>query len=442
MYEIRSAAAHEALPLQRQLRLSDCDPQTGRHLLEHLADRLGAFADGELVGLVRLLPLDEGEREDGSVSRMEGPFVLPGHESCTEALHARVVSRLTGKTRLWRYTPRKTPVGEYDINSITIISGVQAIRKRPGMYIGGVDAAAMREVLFETVSNTLDEHLAGHATHVDITHTDGTWSVTDDGRGIPVVPLDRDGRSPLELGMQELYCGDYRGTTRTHAHAGWRGLGLVVLSALSEQCTVEVERDGQRHRQDYARGLPTSFLHTIATTGQRGTTLRLRFDAEIFGEAVLTPDDLRPRLLELAGLNPGLTITLQGEALTSGGLLGLAEEAAGGPLSDVRHIEAEADGVSVRAVVGWCGTGSPVVRSYCNQSPTVEGGSHVEGALSALSDLPQPGMVLLLAVRLRDPAFGGRTRDRLNMPKITAIVEALVVTGPHAHPRPQPARLR
>jgi hypothetical protein len=429
MYTIRSAAAQEALPLQRQLCLSDCDPATGRHLLEHLATRIGAFDGDTLVGLVRLLPLDRQERESLRHVRMEGPFTLPGHD-CAAALHARVLQELGPKVDLWRHIP-PPPVrpGEYTAASITVLCGLQAVRKRPGMYIGGVGVEGMREVLFEAISNTLDEHLAGHADALSARLDGDTWTIHDNGRGIPVTPL-RDGQSALEAVMLTLSAGPYRGDRfRLHAHAGLRGLGLAVLNALTAVCVVEVERDGQRHRADFARGLPTAALHTIPPTGQRGTTLRFSLDPEIFGEATLTPDDLRPRLTELAGLNPGLAITLQGEHLAvPDGLLGLAEQAAG-PLSGVRFFEAERDGVFLRAVLGWR-SGPPLTISYCNQSRTIEGGSHVEGAHSGLSGLPEAGRVLLLDVRLAEPAFAGRTRDRLDMPALTPLIAAMLRDAP------------
>jgi len=323
------------------------------------------------------------------------------------------------------------PASPYDASSITVHRGLLAVRKRPGMYIGDLGVAGLRELIFEPISNTLDEYLAGHATALSIACDvdTGTWTVSDDGRGIPVAPIGEDGQSPLEKWMCHLHAGPHFGTPRIHVHAGRLGLGLAVLNALTVECIVEVERDGRRFRQDYARGLPTGFLHPIAPLGQRGTTFRFRSDPEIFGDATLSPADIRARLVELAALNRGLRITLQGEVLEMpDGLLSLAGQAAGGTLSRVRLIEGAEEGVSVRGVLVWRAGGPPLVVGYCNQSFT-EGGSHVEGAQAALAGQPQSGLVLVLAVQVNDPRFAGRTRDRVDMPWIVPIIEAIIRDG-------------
>lgn len=311
MYEVRTVRDAEALPFQRALSLEDCEPETGRHRLERFASRIGAFAGERLVGMVRLLPVNEDEVIDAGCRRMDGPFIQEGHGDCQAALLARVLEDLQPGTRLWKPVfdePR--PEGYvYSARDIQVLVGLEAVRRRPGMYVGGLGEEGMIEAILVPVHNTLAEHRAGHASRLHISCDDGLWTVRDDGRGIPVRRLES-GESALERVMMTLSCGrrDFRST------APPQGPGLAVLNALSAECEVEVERDGARHRQRYARGVPGSLLTEIEPLGQRGTTVRFRLDPDLF-EAALAPADLRPALSALARESPGLSIRLQGEPL-------------------------------------------------------------------------------------------------------------------------------
>ena len=415
MYEIRSVPEAEALALQKRLSTPDCDPETGRHHVEHLASRLGAWSgDGDLVGLVRLLPLNEQRERDEGVLRLDGPYTLAGHRACREPLLAAARAAAPSGIRLWQ------PV-DYSAADIVVLSGSQAVRKRPGMYIGSVDAAGEAELVFEPVSNTLDEHAAGFATALAVSHDPAQqmWTVSDDGRGIPF--------DVIEKVVTLLRAGPHQGAPRYHIHAGLHGLGMAVLSALSERCTVESEREGRRVRMGFSRGEKVEDLTTIPATGQRGTTVRFRLDTEIFSELRLTAAQpaFRHRLWELACFNPGLRVSLQGAVLdAAGGLLALAEHHAGEPLVDVVRISRVVDGVRVSGVLGWRASraGAPLEVGYCNQSHTTEGGTHLAGARAALRGQPAAGRVLLLNVDVVDVWFEGRTRQKLGNPGVEPLV--------------------
>lgn len=413
MYEIRSVPEPEALALQRRLSLPDCDPDTGRHHDEHLATRLGAWTpEGLLVGLIRLLPLDEKGQLDERVRRVDGPFALQGHQGCKPALEAKIQALRDDGAAIWR---------PYSAETIQVLSGVQAVRKRPGMYIGSVDVDGELEVAWEPVGNVLDEHLAGHASVLRIDHdpAEQVWTVSDDGRGVPI--------GAIERVMTSLHAGAHQGAPRYHVHAGLHGLGLAVLCALSETCSLTSERDGGRVTMRFARGVPTSPLTPEPVTGQRGTTLRFRLDREIFQVLGLDTDNktLRRRIWELSCFNPGLDIRVQGaRAVAPDGLRSLAEGHAGEPLVDVVSFQDEVDGVRVRGLLGWRASrqGAPLAVGYCNQSQTRAGGSHIDGAQAALAGVAEPGRVLLLNVDVLEVLYAGRTRDKLFNPEVEPIV--------------------
>ena len=430
MYTIRSVSAEQAAALSLQLGLENCHPETGQHLLDCVASYRGAFAGEELVGLVRLSPISPEGLPDSDFQRLDGPFFLPAHAACVPLLQAEVVAQLPTWASLWRPArpAQPTPSGEYSADDIKVFLGPEAIRRRPGMYVGSLGDFGLREMIFEPISNTLDEHVAGHAHHLTIDYDEAAdaWTIADDGRGIPPGPLDRHGMTPLERAMAVLFYGPYRGSPRLHVHAGTHGLGLVVLAALTTRCEVVSAHAGGRFRQVFSRGLRQSFAEPLPPTGKTGLWMRFVPDREVFREASPGAVDIRERLFTLACFNPRLQIRLHGEVLqAAGGLRTLAETRAGTVLEDVLEIDAQAEeGVRVRAVLGWRPgrRGEDVLWSYANQSETEEGGSHAQGARLALRGKPKAGRVVLLSVEVADPRFGGRTRGRLEMPEVKPIV--------------------
>ena len=358
---------------------------------------------------------------------------------------------------------------DYSAKDIDVLEGLEPVRKRPGMFIGGTDARALHHLFAEVIDNSMDEAVAGHASRIDVSlDADGYLSVTDNGRGIPVenhpkVP----GKSTLEVIMTTLHAGGKFGSKAYETSGGLHGVGVSVVNALSEFLEVEVARERKLYRQHYVRGTPQSGVEQMGEVqNRRGTRVRFRPDPEIFGEkAAFDPSRLYRMARSKAYLFGGVEIRwscapeLLGEKDEArpdatfhfpGGLKDyLSETLAGKPLVGQEIFSGRTEGQgghgSVEWAIAWF-AGDGFVRSYCNTVPTPEGGTHEAGMRQALlrgfktyaelvgnkrasivnSDDILTACGSMLSVFIREPEFVGQTKDRLATTEAARIVESAV----------------
>ena len=352
----------------------------------------------------------------------------------------------------------------YSCDSIQVLSGMEAVRRRPGMYIGDVrDGSGLHHMLWEVVSNALDEHLAGRARHVRVSVEGQLAEVEDDGGGLSLAPHPTTGVPFAELALTTLHCGPTFDGHFPHVHVGPTGLGLAVVNALSDTLEIEVRRDGWSWHQRFARGAPLGPLERRARTEQSGTRVRFRADPSIFGPSPFDRTSIRSRLLQLAAFNPTLAFELMAERICEPrGIVALAEALDGDEIADVFTMRSLGDDVLVEVTLGW-GTGPHSrVRSFVGQSETEDGGTHVsgfwKGVVAAIAAQPActgrlphrafrarrrlAGLRAVVHVALRHPHFGGPTRARLASREVEAIVRQRVEEAYGAHLRADPRRAR
>ena len=357
--------------------------------------------------------------------------------------------------------------GDYTAHDIEILEGLEPVRRRPGMYVGGTDQRALHHLLAELIDNAMDEAIAGYASRIEIAlHDDGSASVKDNGRGIPVDPHPRyENVSALQVILTTLHSGGKFGDKVYATSGGLHGVGLSVVNALSEQLTVEVARDKRLWRQSYARGTPAGPLEDAGpVTNRRGTLVRFHPDPEIFGEGVrFGPRALYEMARTRAYLYRGVEIRWSCDAalLTDAGAVPeMAVLHYPGGLVDYlnatlgkRHTLTPApfagqgalngDSGRVEWAVAWPEDEDGFVASHCNTVPTSQGGSHEAGMRGALvrglksygalvgnkraaqltADDVTGGACALLSVFLRDPQFQGQTKERLASPEAGRLVE-------------------
>ncbi|MFF4323342.1 ATP-binding protein [Streptomyces sp. NPDC001568] len=352
-------------------------------------------------------------------------------------------------------------VNEYNASHIQVLKGLEAIRRRPGMYIGSTSERGLHQMVFEVVTYAVDEHLAGHADTIDVTITpDGAIRVADNGRGLPVQVEESTGMSALERELTELSFG-----TKPHSgygvSGGISGLGLCVVNALSSRLTVEVHRDGHRWTQAYEKGTPLTPLTRHEETGNHGTAITFMPDAVIFETTHYSFATLSQRLQELAFLNDGLAISLTDERPErparyhhTDGLRAYVAHLNPYPPSLVHSpaiaIESENqdETISVQVAMQW-NTWSPgEFRSFANSTRTHEGGAHEQGFRTALTDLINEyarrqrhlrandkditaeaiheGLTAVVSVKLARPVFEGATRTKLSNPEADTYVQEAV----------------
>ena len=359
------------------------------------------------------------------------------------------------------------PSGGYTAHDIEILEGLEPVRRRPGMYVGGTDQRALHHLLAELVDNAMDEAIAGHASRIEIAlHGDGSASVRDNGRGIPVDPHPKyENVSALEVILTTLHSGGKFGDKVYATSGGLHGVGLSVVNALSETLTVEVARDRRLWRQGYARGLPAGPLEDAGpVTNRRGTLVRFRPDPEIFGAALrFGPGPLHEMARTRAYLYRGVEIRWSCDPALLGGSDAVPESAVlhyPGGLVDYlkatlgrRHTLTPApfagqgalngDAGRLEWALAWPDDEEGFVASHCNTVPTSDGGSHEAGMRAALvrglkgygalvgnkraaqltADDVVGGACALLSVFLREPQFQGQTKERLVSPEAGRLVE-------------------
>jgi DNA gyrase subunit B len=348
-------------------------------------------------------------------------------------------------------------VTSYTAESITVLEGLEAVRKRPGMYIGSTGLRGLHHLVYEVVDNAVDEALAGYCTRIDITLTaDGGVRVIDDGRGIPVDEHPVEHRSALEVVMTQLHAGGKFGGDSYAVSGGLHGVGVSVVNALSKRLEVEVVRDGWRHRQSYERGLPTAPLEQVGKAKGHGSTVAFWPDPDIFEETEFRYETLANRMREMAFLNAGLRITLtdeRGEGKSE------VYEYAGGIRDFVAHInatkepvhpqiiyfEGQANSHYAEVAMQWNSSYNDAVSTFANTINTHEGGTHEEGFRAALTstinryarnsallkekdpnlsgDDVREGLTAIVSVKLREPQFEGQTKTKLGNTDIKGFVQ-------------------
>ena len=348
----------------------------------------------------------------------------------------------------------------YTSRQIQVLKGLEAVRKRPGMYIGSTSARGLHHLVYEVVDNSIDEAMAGHCTHVSVLIRAGdVISVNDNGRGIPVDIHPTEGVPGVELAMTTLHAGGKFDKSSYKVSGGLHGVGVSVVNALSEWLEVEVRRDGSRHRQRYARGVRETDLDSLGPSSDTGTLVTFKPDAEIFTELVFSFDKLSARLRELAFLNKGLRIVLRDERgdepveesyCYEGGLREFVDYLRGArqPIhSEVIWLETSRPEAEIELAMQYDEGFSENIHTFVNNIDTHEGGTHLTGFKAALTrtvndyarrnklfkkdetlsgDDVREGLTCVLSVKVMEPQFEGQTKTKLGNSEVRGAVEAAV----------------
>jgi DNA gyrase subunit B len=351
------------------------------------------------------------------------------------------------------------PGHRYDAATITVLKGLEAVRRRPAMYIGDTSTRGLHHLVYEVVDNSVDEALAGFCTKIDVAvHDDNSVTVEDNGRGIPVDLHPTQKKPALEVVMTMLHAGGKFDHQTYKVSGGLHGVGVSVVNALSEFCEVEVYRDGKVYQQAYAYGDPRGTVKEKGKSSRTGTKTTFRPDKKIFGKIDFNFDVLSSRLRELAFLNKGLEINIQDERsrkshrfLYKGGLLEFVQylNESKEPLHKAIYFHKEKEGVDVEISLQYNDSYVENIFTYVNNINTVEGGTHLIGFKSALTrtvntyvekkgflkngenislsgEDVREGLTAVISVKVPDPQFEGQTKTKLGNSEVKGIVETVL----------------
>ena len=343
----------------------------------------------------------------------------------------------------------------YTADSIKVLEGLEAVRKRPAMYIGSTGSMGLHHLVYEVVDNSIDEALAGHCDHIEVTiHSDNSVTVEDNGRGIPVDVHKDTGKPAAELVLTQLHAGGKFDKKTYRVSGGLHGVGVSVVNALSERLEVEIRRGGKVYHQAYERGVPLGPLAVIGSTRRRGTTVRFRPDPEIFTETDFSYDILATRFRELAFLNSGIEIVLTDERTEKrqvfrykGGIRSFVEHLnrSVSALHPPIHFEGGSGDILVEVAIQYNEGFKERLFSFVNNINTREGGTHVTGFRAALTrtlnayaraqgllkdlkgglsgDDVRAGLTAVISLKVPDPQFEGQTKTKLGNSDVRGIVE-------------------
>jgi DNA gyrase subunit B len=350
---------------------------------------------------------------------------------------------------------------DYGADQIKVLEGLEAVRKRPAMYIGTTAAAGLHHLVYEVVDNSIDEALAGYCTEVHVyLHIDNSVTVVDNGRGIPT-EMHRDGKSAAEIVLTKLHAGGKFDNDAYKVSGGLHGVGVSVVNALSAIMYLEVWRDGKVYVQRYQRGKPDNDLETTGHTDRRGTKIRFEPDSKIFEDTTFSFDTLSRRLRELAFLNKGLLITIEDERdgkehkfHYTGGIVSFVEhlnKKKNGLHDEVIYFSGVREGVDLEIAMQYNDSYQEQIFSFANNINTQEGGTHLSGFKSAMTrtlnsyavsnnlfkdlkdnlsgDDVREGLVCVISVKLAQPQFEGQTKTKLGNSEVKGIVETLINEG-------------
>ena len=347
---------------------------------------------------------------------------------------------------------------DYGADKIKVLEGLEAVRKRPAMYIGSTGPSGLHHLVYEVVDNSIDEALAGFCKNVNVTiHIDGSVTVVDDGRGIPV-DMHESGRPAAEVVLTVLHAGGKFENSAYKVSGGLHGVGVSVVNALSEWLELEIWRNGQVHQQRYERGTPMGDLYITGVTEKRGTKVTFKPDTTVFETTEFSFETLSQRLRELAFLNAGVAISIEDERdgrshrfLYEGGIREFVEF-----LNKNRTavnekpivMSGERDGIVVEIALQWNDSYTEATYTFANNINTTEGGTHLSGFRAALTrtinnyatrnnlaekltesvsgeDIRE-GMTAIVSVKIPQPQFEGQTKTKLGNTEVKGIVEAIV----------------
>ena len=348
---------------------------------------------------------------------------------------------------------------DYKADKIKVLEGLEAVRKRPGMYIGDTSERGLHHLVYEIVDNSIDESLAGQCDRIQITiHIDNSVTVVDNGRGIPVDLHATEKLPAAEVVLTRLHAGGKFDKGAYKVSGGLHGVGLSVVNALAEHLEVEIKRDGKVYQQEYERGVPLAPLKEMGTSTERGTRITFKPDATVFETVDLSFDLLSQRLRELAFLNRGLRILIEDERhdkkhefYYEGGIVSFVEHlnrVKTAVHSKVIYLHGDKDGTDVEIALQWNDSYTETVFSFANNINTSEGGTHLSGFKAALTrtinnyaagsnllkkdednlqgDDVREGLTGVISVKVPEPQFEGQTKTRLGNSDVKGIVEALI----------------
>ncbi|MBD3309986.1 DNA topoisomerase (ATP-hydrolyzing) subunit B [Candidatus Woesearchaeota archaeon] len=346
----------------------------------------------------------------------------------------------------------------YKAEQIQVLGGLEAVRKRPSMYIGSTSLPGLHHLVYEVVDNSVDEALAGHCTEIYVTiHKDGKVTVIDDGRGIPVDMHSKFKKPALEVVMTKLHAGGKFGKDAYSVSGGLHGVGISVVNALSESLTVEVNRDGKIYTQEYCRGKPLSAMKEEGRSEKTGTKVVFLPDSEIFPNTEFHFDTLSSRLRELAFLNKGLLIAIMDERTGKhhefkydGGIKEFVQFLSKNknPLHKAIYFEKEMDSAHVEVAMQYTDSFQENIFSFANNINTMDGGTHLSGFKTALTrvlnnyaikqklqeksslsgDDVREGLSAVISVKVKEPQFEGQTKTKLGNHEVKGYVDSIITS--------------